>query len=52
MLCLGYSYFKDKKQLNKISKGVFMSDSSEYIPPKVWKWDKESGVDLLTSIDQ
>ena len=20
-----------------------MSDSSEYIPPKVWKWDKESG---------
>ena len=43
MLCLGYSYFKDNKQLNKISKGVFMSDSSEYIPPKVWKWDKESG---------
>ena len=43
MLCLGYSYFKDDKQLNKISKGVFMSDSSEYIPPKVWKWDKESG---------
>ena len=20
-----------------------MSDSSEYIPPKVWTWDKESG---------